>query len=107
MKDKDNELEQFMAEHNHLLAENKDLKNTCEEYRNESESILRDYDTCAQRLTLAQDECSRLSGQHQHVCRELSHRTDRVDLLEKTRTELEENLNHMDQQVRDEPAGKG
>ena len=99
MKDSDSKLEKYSSEHSRLLAENEQLKSTCEDFRRESESILQDYNVCAQRLKISQDETSRLSGQHQQVSSELSHQTDRVRLLEKMRADLEDKLVHMDQQV--------
>ena len=85
-------MQQLLGEREHLLKETEHLKNACEEYRKESESILQDYNTCAQRLKLSQDESTRWN-------REYSHQQDRVGLLEKNRKELEEKLAHMDQQV--------
>ena len=91
-KDKESQMEQLLANRDQLLRENEQYKNACEEYRKESESILQDYNTCAQRLKLAQDESTRWT-------REYGHQQDRVGVLEKTRKELEEKLTHMDHQV--------
>ena len=74
------------------MRENEQCKNACEEYRKESESILQDYNTCAQRLKLSQEEASRWM-------REYTHQQDRVGLLEKNRNDLDEKLSHMDHQV--------
>ena len=87
------------AERNQILSEKEDLQNTCEDFRRESESILRDYNSCAQRLKSAQEEAARWSAQHQKVIIELNRQTERTGLLESTRKQLKEKLDHMDQQV--------
>ena len=81
------------------MAEKEDLQVTCEEFRKESESILLDYNSCAQRLKAAQDEAAGWSAQHQKDVVELTRMQERISLLELSRKEQEERLSHMDQQV--------
>lgn len=83
-----------------LQREKDDLRTMGDEFRKESESILSDYNVCAQRLKEAQAEASRWSVQHQKTMTELERQKERVGLLEEQRRELEEKLGHMDQQVR-------
>lgn len=79
-----------------MEVEKQDLQATCEEFKKESESILMDYRLCADQLRVAQDEVTR---QQQKFATERLQMNERIKLLEDTRRDLEEKLNHMDQQV--------
>lgn len=93
----------LVEEKKKITTEKHDLQSMCEEYRKESESILADYNTCAQRLKAAQDEATRWSTQHQQQQQkdktEFKRQQERISLLEESRREQEEKLGHMDQQV--------
>jgi chromosome segregation ATPase len=82
-----------------MTVEKGDLERACEEFRKESESILEDYNTCAQRLKVAEEAASRMSAQHQKDLTEQARMRERISLLEQSRKEQDDKLNHMDQQV--------
>ena len=99
VKDAQTRLHIISEEKQRVVVEKEDLQVTCEEFRKESESILMDYNSCAQRLKVAQEEVVRWTAQHQKDSAELNRQRDRVGLLEQSRKEQDEKLTHMDQQV--------
>lgn len=99
MKDTQTRMHIISEEKQRVVAEKEDLQSTCEEFRKESESILLDYNSCAQRLKVTQEDAARWTAQHQKDSSELNRQRDRIGLLEQSRKEQDEKLTHMDQQV--------
>ena len=92
-------LHMLEEEKGQVVVDKEELQNTCEEFRKESESILLDYNMCAQRLKVAEETANRMTAQHQKDTTEQARLRERISLLEQSRKEQDDKLNHMDQQV--------
>lgn len=70
------------------------------EFRKECESLVADYQGAAKKIELLEEERDRYRNQAQMGMRELAQRGERVKTLEAERKSLQEQLQHMDMQVR-------
>ena len=82
-----------------IKQERDELRDLCDEFRSESESILSDYSVCAQRLKTSQEEIARWTSQHKIAMMKLDWQKERTSILEEQRGELEKKLSCMDLQV--------
>ena len=93
------EREELSKQKTMLIEEKADVETTCTEFQKESESILKDYDSCAQRLHEVTKERDNLHSELTMKVSEANKKGDRVKQLEQQRDDALERLTHMDAQV--------
>ena len=87
-EEKNAQLQILVKEKDQVLMEKEELQNITEGFCEESESILQEYVTIAQRLKVAND-------QHQNDMKEHARMLERIHLSEQSHREQEERLEYM------------
>ncbi len=97
---KEAEVQSLASAKDQALVEKEGVQATCDDFQREAESVLTDYEVCSQHLRIAQEDAARWKDEFQKVNTQVVQQKERNGMLEDTRKDLQEKLNHMDQQVR-------